>query len=56
MKRNLYEDLIAWKNSNTRKPLILEGARQVEKLGFLQNLGKMNTKIWYTLTVTIIHL
>lgn len=40
MKRNLYEDLIAWKNSNNRKPLILEGARQVGKTWLLTEFGK----------------
>ena len=29
MKRKIYEELLNWKNSNDRKPLILDGARQV---------------------------
>ncbi len=29
MKRFIMDSLIKWKNSSTRKPLILKGARQV---------------------------
>ncbi|MDO9547739.1 MAG: ATPase, partial [Candidatus Marinimicrobia bacterium] len=29
--RDKYNDLISWKNSSTRKPLIILGARQVGK-------------------------
>ncbi len=31
MKRTLYGDLLSWKDSNNRKPLLLQGARQVGK-------------------------
>jgi uncharacterized protein len=31
MKRKIYQDLLNWKNSDDRKPLILQGARQVGK-------------------------
>ena len=31
MKRFIYQDLIEWKNKVERKPLILNGARQVGK-------------------------
>jgi len=31
MKRALYRDLLSWKDSNNRKPLLLQGARQVGK-------------------------
>ena len=31
MKRTLYESLLNWENSNKRKPLLLQGARQVGK-------------------------
>lgn len=31
MKRLLIEELIQWKNKQGRKPLILQGARQVGK-------------------------
>lgn len=40
MKRKLYSDLIAWKNSKDRKPLILEGARQVGKTWLLAEFGR----------------
>lgn len=39
MKRFLYEELIKWKNSQDRKPLILEGARQVGKTWLLKQFG-----------------
>ncbi|MBO5067018.1 MAG: AAA family ATPase, partial [Clostridia bacterium] len=31
MERKIYQDLLNWKNSEARKPLILQGARQVGK-------------------------
>ena len=31
MERKIYQDLINWKNSEDRKPLVLQGARQVGK-------------------------
>ena len=31
MERKIYKDLVRWKNSADRKPLILQGARQVGK-------------------------
>ena len=40
MKRKLYSQLIEWKNSSTRKPLILEGARQVGKTWLMKEFGK----------------
>lgn len=40
MKRRMYEDLIKWKNSNPRLPLILLGARQVGKTYLLNEFGK----------------
>lgn len=39
MKRELTEKLIKWKSSHSRKPLILEGARQVGKTYLLQQFG-----------------
>ncbi|MBQ1719561.1 MAG: hypothetical protein II027_02815, partial [Bacteroidales bacterium] len=38
MKRLLFSDLSKWKNSNNRKPLILNGSCQVGKTWLLQNL------------------
>ncbi len=40
MKRDIYKQLIAWKQSSSRKPLILKGARQVGKTYILQKFGK----------------
>lgn len=39
MDRFLMSDLIAWKNSQGRKPLILNGARQVGKTWLLREFG-----------------
>ena len=36
MYRNKLKDLIEWKNSKNRKPLILSGARQVGKTWLLK--------------------
>ena len=40
MKRLLYSKLLEWKNKKSRKPLILEGARQVGKTWLLKEFGK----------------
>ncbi len=40
MKRNIWNNLIKWKNKKDRKPLILKGARQVGKTYILQAFGK----------------
>ena len=40
MKRILYKSLLAWKNDPDRKPLMLEGARQVGKTWLLKEFGK----------------
>ena len=42
MKRFITDELIKWKNSSNRKPLILKGARQVGKTYILQEFGKNN--------------
>lgn len=44
MKRDIYNDLIKWKNSKSRKPLILEGARQVGKTWVLKEFGNNEYK------------
>ena len=41
MKRNILTDLIKWKESHSRKPLILNGARQVGKTYILQEFGRL---------------
>jgi hypothetical protein len=40
MERDIYKSLIAWKNSSRRKPLVLNGARQVGKTYALKHFGK----------------
>lgn len=40
MKRELYKDLIEWKESKKRKPLMLYGARQVGKTYILKEFGR----------------
>lgn len=42
MERNIMKELIKWKESKTRKPLILRGARQVGKTYILKEFGKEN--------------
>ncbi|MDR1690635.1 MAG: ATP-binding protein [Candidatus Methanoplasma sp.] len=42
MKRVIYDDLVEWKNSSNRKPLLLEGVRQCGKTYILKEFGKMN--------------
>lgn len=39
MQRKIYKKLVNWKNSLTRKPLLLQGARQVGKTYSLNELG-----------------
>ena len=40
MKRNIYKKLLSWKNSDRRKPLILQGARQIGKTYILRDFAK----------------
>ena len=44
MKRKITGQLIEWKNSSVRKPLILNGARQVGKTFILREFGRENYK------------
>ena len=39
MERNIYQQLVAWKDAKDRKPLILLGARQVGKTYILKEFG-----------------
>lgn len=39
MQRSLFKDLISWKNSSNRKPLIIQGARQVGKTWLMKAFG-----------------
>ena len=49
MKRDIYKQLLSWKQSSSRKPLVLKGARQVGKLISLKNLGKESMTVLRTL-------
>lgn len=40
MKRELYQKLVKWKKSKSRKPLILQGARQVGKTWLMKDFGQ----------------
>ena len=40
MKRHIYQQLLNWKQSPNRKPLIMQGARQVGKTYILREFGK----------------
>ncbi len=42
MKRFILEDLVKWKESKYRKPLILKGARQIGKTYILKKFGEEN--------------
>jgi predicted AAA+ superfamily ATPase len=44
MKRKAYNELLRWKNSETRKPLLLQGARQVGKTWLISEFGKHEFK------------
>ncbi len=44
MKRLAYEKLLSWKESNNRKPLLLQGARQVGKTYLLKEFGRNEYK------------
>ena len=40
MKRDIYKRLVSWKQSSSRKPLVLKGARQVGKTYVLKKFGE----------------
>lgn len=44
MYRTAIEQLIEWKSSRCRKPLIVEGARQVGKTWLIKEFAKMYYK------------
>ena len=44
MKRLLFKRLVEWKNSDSRKPLIIQGARQVGKTWIMKEFGKQHYK------------
>ena len=42
MQRKIISELLSWKNNKNRKPLILNGARQVGKTYALETFAKEN--------------
>lgn len=40
LKRDVLDTMIAWKTKRNRKPMLLQGARQVGKTWLLKKLGK----------------
>lgn len=44
MKRLVYNELLKWKNAQNRKPLIVDGARQVGKTWILKEFGRNEFK------------
>ncbi|MEF9926013.1 MAG: AAA family ATPase, partial [Raoultibacter sp.] len=40
MQRHLQDQLVAWKNKPNRRPLIINGARQVGKTWLMKNFGR----------------
>ena len=44
MKRAIYKNLLEWKNDKRRKPLLLQGARQVGKTYLVKEFGKTEYK------------
>ena len=40
MKRAAYQNLLDWKNNPARKPLIIQGARQVGKTFLMKHFGE----------------
>jgi predicted AAA+ superfamily ATPase len=44
MKRTSYQDLLNWKNQTNRKPLLVQGARQVGKTYLVKEFGRNEYK------------
>lgn len=44
LKRKIDKFLLDWRNSKTRKPLIIKGARQTGKTTSIEKFGKENYK------------
>ena len=44
MKRKIYKELLNWKNSPDRKPLLLQGARQTGKTWLMEEFGRNEYK------------
>ncbi len=44
MRRNAMDNLIKWKHSEDRKPMVLKGARQVGKTWLMKEFGRQHYK------------
>ena len=44
LTRSVFEDFLKWKNSADRKPLIVEGARQIGKTWAMKRFGELHYK------------
>ena len=53
MRRTIMKNLVLWKNKPDRKPLILQGARQVGKTWIMKEFGRQNYK--YVAYVNVDH-
>ena len=42
MKREIYKELVNWKNKDNKKPLIIKGARQIGKTYIIKKFAKEN--------------
>ncbi|MBU4486017.1 MAG: AAA family ATPase [Candidatus Delongbacteria bacterium] len=47
MKRHIYKELLNWKSNSDRKPLLLQGARQVGKTYIVKEFGKNEYSNFY---------
>lgn len=56
MQRSLYSQLIEWKDKASRKPLILNGARQVGKTYLLREFGRKEFKSSLFSVLTVVQM
>ena len=56
MKRVVYTQLIKWRDSPIRKPLLLQGARQVGKSYLLEQFGKSEFPKFFRFNFELKHL
>ena len=49
MKRQMYSELLKWKNKDSKKPLIIFGARQVGKTYLVEKFAKDNYDYFYSI-------
>lgn len=44
LKRKMYKELLEWKNSKNKKPLVIKGLRQIGKTYIVKKFAKENYK------------